>query len=145
MDILIFIVLVAVAVILGFEITHWIKEKCAVQSVHLKSAALMVVCFTVMSVLIFGSRILLKPDVVLTYTDTLHETYTNLSVNDKGNHVLETKRMLGCEVQLVKSYPLMITLGRDSKALKYKMPCDTLTPEMKTEVANLTAHLKENK
>jgi hypothetical protein len=36
-------------------------------------------------------------------------------------------------------------MGRDVKQIKFKMPCEHLLPEMKTEVSNVTSFLKEEK
>lgn len=121
----------------------WVKEKYAIGSANLRTAMLLLIVVSVLTTLMFGTRLMLRPDVAITYTERMYEIYSNLTINEKQQHVLETKRIVGCEVSFAKSYPLMVMLGHDSRTIKYKMPCDLLTPEMKSEIATVTSYMKE--
>lgn len=145
MDILINIAVLVMLVIASISTTLWIREKFLPTSVHLRSAALMMTCLTLLIFVLFGTRIFIKPEVSISYSDITFDVFNNLTVNDKSQQVLETKKIVGCQVDLRRSYPLMIVMGRDSKTIKYKAPCDALMPEMKTEIANLTSYLKDEK
>jgi hypothetical protein len=145
MDILISVALAAILIITGFHTTMWVREKYSVTSSHLRSASMMIVCLTLLVFVLFGARLYLKPEVQIAYEDKMYDLLSSQSINDKGQHIIDTKRIVGCEVNLTKSYPLMLRLGRDTKQVKFKMPCEHLTPEMRTEVANLTSFLKEEK
>lgn len=143
MEIIIGFALVAMVIAVIAHLTHWVKAKYEITSPHLKTAGILLVCITVLLTVLFGTRLMLKPDVAIVYNDHMFSVYSNLTVNDKGQHVLEQRTLVGCNVVLTKTYPLMIVFGRDQKQVKLKMPCDLLTPEMKTDIANTTSYLKE--
>jgi hypothetical protein len=145
MDILICTAIAAMMVITGVHLTMWVREKYVITSSHLRSAAMMLICVTLLIFALFGTRLVLKPQVTIDYNDKMYDLYSNQSVNDKGQFIVESKKIIGCEIELVKSYPLMWRIGRDTKLIKFKMPCEHLTPEMKTEITNVTSFLKEEK
>jgi hypothetical protein len=145
MDILIASALVAIMLITGFHLTMWVREKYAITSSHLRSAVPLLICLTLLVFALFGARLYLKPEVRIEYNDKLYDLFSSQSLNDKGQFILESKKIVGCEVELTKSYPLMWRMGRDVKQIKFKMPCEHLLPEMKTEVSNVTSFLKEEK
>ncbi len=122
---------------------QWVKEKYAIGSANLRTALLLLCVVSALSTLMFGTRLMLRPDVAITYTERQFDLYSNLTVNEKQQHILETKKVIGCEVDFLKSYPLMVVLGHEQRSIKYKMPCDLLTPEMKSEIATVTSYLKE--
>lgn len=121
----------------------WVKEKYAIGSANLRTALMLMVIVSLLSVLMFGTRLMLRPDVTLTYTEKQIEIYSNLTINEKQQHIVDSKRLVACEVSFVKSYPLMVVLGHDTRTIKYKLPCDLLSPEMKSEIATVTAYMKE--
>lgn len=139
---------VAIGIMLAITIAHmsfWLKENRVITSPHLRSASVMLVCLTLLVFVLFGSRLFLKPEVTLTYTEKMYELYNSVSINDKAQQIVDSKRVIGCEVELQKGYPLMWVMGRDRKVIKFKLACDALSPEMKTEIANVTSYLKEEK
>jgi hypothetical protein len=145
MDILMIFSIIMMIGITCVLATTWIKEQYAITSPNLRSMLMMLTCLTALVVVLFGTRLFLKPEVTIKYTDTMYDLTSIQSVNDKGQHIVDTKRIVGCTASMYKSYPLMLVMGRDTKTIKYKMPCEHLTPEMKTEVSNVTSFLKEEK
>jgi hypothetical protein len=101
------------------------------------------ICFTVLTVLMFGMRLFLKPDVRVTYHDSTQEIYSNTTVAKDDTRVVESKKIQTCDVVFEKAYPMFTVMGRDVRTNKYKMPCDTLTNDMKSDIAVLLSYLKE--
>jgi len=110
-----------------------------------RSAGMQLICFTALAFVLFGSRMFLRPDVSIAYSDIEIGVYKNVTQNDKLQDVIETKTIAGCQVTLKKTYPLFVTIGSDTKEIKYKLPCDRLAPEMKTDIASVVSYLKEEK
>ena len=132
-------------VMISFAIIHlsvWGKEQWKITSPHLRSAAIMLVCFTVLSVLLFGLRLFLKPEVVITYQNSSQEIYSNLIVTP-ASQIVDSKRLLTCDVVFEKTYPLFVLMGRDQRTSSYKLPCDVLTTDMKSDISVLASYLKE--
>ena len=145
MDILFYIGLV---LLIGLTIIHaiqWVREKYKITSPSLRSGLITLVCFTILAVLLFGMRLFLKPEVSIKYVDTSQDLSSNMTISptDPTLYVFETRKRLTCDVTLDKSYPLSLFLGKDTKHVKYKVPCDALTAEMKSDISNITSYLKD--
>lgn len=145
MDVLICTAIAAMLILSGLHTMWWIKEKYVITSPHLRSIVVMLTCLTLLVFVLFGTRLFLKPEVKIEYNDKMYDLFSSQAINDKGQYIVDTKKIIGCEIDLTKSYPLMWRMGRDTKLVKFKMPCEHLLPEMKTEIANLTSFLKEEK
>ena len=122
----------------------WSHEKWKITSVHLRMAGLMILCFTVLAVMLFGMRLFLKPDVQLIYVDGTQVTYSNVTVAKDGTYQVELRELQTCDVTFDKTFPLFTYMGRVSRVNKYKMPCDMLTTDMKSDVATVMTYLKED-
>lgn len=145
MDILICIAIGLMALIAGLYLTYWASHGKEILSPHLRTASVLLMCLTLLVFLLFGTRLFMRPDVSITYTDKQFPIYSNQTISAASQVIVESKHIVGCIVTLDKSYPLMFVLGRDSKTLNFKLPCDSLSPEMKTDIANTTSHLREEK
>lgn len=140
------IICIAMLLMLGLAIFHlavWSKQKWSIVSPHLRSAGFLMICFTVLTILMFGMRLFLKPEVQVTYHDSSQEIYSNLTVVKDDTRIVESKKVQTCDVVFEKSYPLFLYMGKDTRTNKYKMPCDTLTNDMKSDVSVLLSYLKE--
>jgi hypothetical protein len=145
MDILICFAIGMMALIAAAQLSYWATHGREILAPQLRSATMLLMCLTMLVFLLFGTRLFLRPDVAITYTDRTFDLYSNQTINASSQVIIESKHLIGCEVNLVKSYPLMFVLGRETKTLKFKLPCDTLSPEMKTDIANTTSYLREDK
>jgi hypothetical protein len=125
------------------HLSYWGKEKWRITSPHLRSAGIMLVCFTVLSVLLFGMRLFLKPDVAITYQNSSDEMYKNLVVTPTSE-IVESKKLLTCVVGFEKTYPTFLLMGRDVRNSIYRLPCDVLTTDMKSDIAATVSYLKED-
>jgi hypothetical protein len=143
MDIVIFLAMMIMVVLTIVHLSAWSKEKWAIASHHLRSAGIMLLCFTVLAVLVFGMRLFLKPDVQVAYRDSTQDMFSNLTIAKDDTRVLEMRKLQTCDVVFYKSYPLFVVVGRDLRTNKYKMPCDALTTDMKSDVAAMLSYLKE--
>ena len=140
------IICIAMLLMLGLAIFHlvvWSKQKWSIVSPHLRSAGFLMICFTVLTILMFGMRLFLKPEVQVHYFESAQETNYNLVIAKDDTRVVEYKKIQTCDVVFEKSYPLFLYMGRDTRTNKYKMPCDALTTDMKTDIATLLSYLKE--
>jgi hypothetical protein len=139
------VVVLGIILMLGLAIFHisvWKRESWKLASTYLRSASLMLVCFTLLTVLLFGMRIFLKPEVSVAYNDTTADIYSNV-LTTKDGQIQESKKLLVCDVTFKKFYPLSVFMGRDDKAVRYKTPCSELTIESKTDIADIVGYLKE--
>lgn len=143
MDLLIYIAIGMMIILAVINLVYWTTHGREILSPHLRAVSLMMVCVTLLVFVLFGARLFLRPDVSIAYNDKLFDLYSNQTVNAQAQVVLDSKQLMGCEVELSKAYPLMFYMGRDRKIIKFKLPCDSLSPEMKTEIANATSYLRE--
>ena len=143
MDIIICIAMFLMLTLAVFHLAVWSKQKWSIVSPQLRQAGFLMICFTVLTVLMFGMRLFLKPEVQVAYHESAQETYSNLVIAKDDTRVVESKKIQTCDVVFEKSYPLFLYMGRDTRTNRYKMPCDMLTTDMKTDVATLLSYLKE--
>jgi hypothetical protein len=143
MDLVIFLAMVMMVALTTMHLAAWSTEKWIITSHHLRSAGVMLVCFTILAVLVFGMRLFLKPDVRVTYRATSQDLYTNLTVAKDDTHVIESKKLQTCDVEFNKSYPLFVAIGKDTRITTYKMPCDALTTDMRSDISTVLSYLKE--
>ena len=145
MDIVICVVIGLMTLIAIYQLSYWASHGREILSPTLRAAVTLLLSVTLLVFLLVGTRLFLRPDVSITYNEKRFEIYSNQTVSPTSQTVVESKSIIGCEVTLAKSYPLMVILGRDTKTLKFKLPCDALSPEMKTDIANTTSYLREEK
>jgi hypothetical protein len=144
MDLVIFLAMVMMVALTATHLVAWsTAEKRSITSPHLRAAGATLVCFTILSVLVFGMRLFLKPDVRVTYHASSQDLYSNLTVANDGTHVIESKKLQTCDVEFNKSYPLFAAIGKDTRIVTYKMPCDALTTDMRGDISTLLSYLKE--
>jgi len=87
---------------------------------------------------------IVTPTVLLEYKDTSNQIYSNVTTNDKQQEITESKHLPTCTVVLTRSQP-MVVLTRETRSLVFRVPCDKLLPEMKTEIANMVIYMKGTK
>jgi len=143
MDIIVGLGMILMLGLTIFHFGHWYREKWKITSQHLRAGSLMLICFTILTILLFGMRIFLKPEVAITYTDTSVPIFTSTAIED-NHQVVSTKQMAVCDVYIRKTYPLSVVMGRDGQSVRYKLPCDSLTPETKSDIAAIVSFLKED-
>lgn len=142
MDIVIIIAMLFMLVVAGNYVTAWSAQGRPMTSPHLRSATLLLLCFTVLAVLVFGMRLFLQPTVGVAYAASTQPIFSNVTPAKDGSRVIETKALSTCKVTFYRSYPMMLVVGTDSTVHNYKMPCDELSTDMKGDIAMTIGYLK---